>query len=146
MISVGSGTIAGGVGLKAISYCPSRVVTYTPIKRNNTSPFRNMVPTEPVKVRQKPGPKPKPKVEKPKAPKKPRVKGVRSRTHTPHAEQERIVEARKYLQTPKECLFCGDEFTSREGERIDGYRRRETCNRTCAAKRARLRREGKLDD
>jgi hypothetical protein len=106
-----------------------------------------MPPSPPQeKVRLKPGPKPKPKAEKPKKERKPRVFKGPSRVHVPYYEQERIVAARKYMETPKTCLFCGEEFSAREGERIDGYRRRETCNRTCAAKRARLRREGKLDD
>lgn len=52
--------------------------------------------------------------------------------HVPWNEQAHIVESRRYLATPKVCGYCGSEFSAREGERIDGYRRRETCDRKCA--------------
>jgi hypothetical protein len=102
-------------------------------------------------VRKKPGPKPRPvdQTEKPSAVKKERKKrepNPNARTHVPYYEQERIVQAREYMKTIKVCLYCEEEFGARPGERIDGFRRRETCSRVCAARRARLRREGKLDD
>lgn len=138
----------GGVEAKPIPY--AHTVTYRPVVRRNTSPFLNMpVSTEPV--RKKPGPKPRISVqgENPsniKKERKRREPNPNARRHVPYYEQERIVQARKYMESKKTCLFCNEEFGSRPGERIDGYRRRETCNRVCAAKRARLRREGKLDD
>ena len=143
-------TVLQGGGFEARPVPYAHTVTYRPVERRNTSPFLNMsVSTE--TVRKKPGPKPRVSVQGENSPavkkeRKKREPNPNARRHVPYYEQERIVQAREYMASTKTCLFCNEEFGARPGERIDGYRRRETCNRVCAAKRARLRREGKLDD
>jgi len=54
-----------------------------------------------------------------------------SRARTSRATKARI---RAELVAPKECEFCGDTFTIRDGERVDQYRRRKTCSAYCACK------------
>lgn len=136
MIGQGSGLHAGG--LMNPLPVPSGVVRYNydPYAKNRhaTSPFRDASGNYlPIKTTPKPKPvkvvAPKPvKVAKPKVKKEPyRRKGT-----VPRDEVPRIKAAREYLATPKNCAYCGEEFSARPNERIDGYRRRTTCNRSHA--------------
>lgn len=125
----GSGLMAGSGWMGTVP-APTSPVRYTPIPKRCTSPFRSADGVLlPIK---KSTPKSLP-VE-PKKPKAPTVKKEPSRRAgtLPRHEVPSIKAAREYLATPKVCECCGNEFTSREGERIDGYRRRQTCDRKCA--------------
>ena len=116
---------------------------YDPYSKNPhaSSPFRDASgKLLPIKTTPKPvkvaAPKPV-KVVKPKVKREPyRRKGT-----VPRDEVPRIKAAREYLATPKKCAYCGEEFSARPNERIDGYRRRSTCNRSHAYK-LRLKEEG----
>jgi len=132
MYASGSGLMAGSGWMGTVP-APTTSVRYSfepRAKKRITSPFRSAEGVLlPIKTST---PKPLPVEPKKKAPTVKRKPAARRAGTTPRHEVPSIKAAREYLSTPKVCEACGNEFTSREGERIDGYRRRQTCDRKCA--------------